>query len=305
MPIVEYPAGAPFPGVIGRTADESSPAWPAPTRARKGRPERPVRRPRRHRVRAARLLRQPDRDAELRRARGGRAPVQQHAHDRALLAEPRLHRHRPQPPQQRHGVHHRVRHRLPGLQRDHAVRERDALRDAARARLRHLHGRQVAPDAEQPGDGGRPVRPLAAGARLPALLRLPRRRHEPVVPGARVRQPPGRAAQDARGGLPPHRGPGRQVDRVHHRPPPDRPRQAVLPAPVLRGDPRAAPRAEGVGGQVRRPVRRRLGRLPRAGVRPPEGARASCPPTPSCRVTTPTCPSGNPSRRRHAASLPG
>ena len=38
MPIVEYPAGSPFPGVIGRTADESSPAWPAPTRARKGAP---------------------------------------------------------------------------------------------------------------------------------------------------------------------------------------------------------------------------------------------------------------------------
>ena len=40
-----------------------------------------------------------------------------------------------------------------------------------------------------------PVRPLAAGARLPALLRLPRRRHEPVVPRARLRQPPGRAAR--------------------------------------------------------------------------------------------------------------
>jgi len=38
MPIVEYEAGAPFPGVIGRTADESSPAWPAPVRARKGAP---------------------------------------------------------------------------------------------------------------------------------------------------------------------------------------------------------------------------------------------------------------------------
>ena len=30
MAIVEYPAGAAFPGVIGRTADESSPAWPPP-----------------------------------------------------------------------------------------------------------------------------------------------------------------------------------------------------------------------------------------------------------------------------------
>jgi arylsulfatase A-like enzyme len=38
MPIVEYPAGSPFPGVIGRTADESSPAWPALTRAPKGTP---------------------------------------------------------------------------------------------------------------------------------------------------------------------------------------------------------------------------------------------------------------------------
>jgi arylsulfatase A-like enzyme len=38
MPIVEYPAGATFPGVIGRTADESSPAWPAPIRPAKGAP---------------------------------------------------------------------------------------------------------------------------------------------------------------------------------------------------------------------------------------------------------------------------
>ena len=148
MPIVEYPAGAASrgdrphgrrvePGVAGADARPQ------------GRPERALRRPRRHRVRAARLLRQPDRDADLRRARGGRPALQQHAHDGALLAEPRLHRHRAQPPQQRHGLHHRVRHRLPGLQRDHAVRERDALGDAARARLRHVHGRQVAPHAEQ------------------------------------------------------------------------------------------------------------------------------------------------------------
>ena len=34
----EYPPGSPFPGVIGRTLDESSPAWPAPNRAREGAP---------------------------------------------------------------------------------------------------------------------------------------------------------------------------------------------------------------------------------------------------------------------------
>ncbi len=38
MPINEYPSGTSFPGVIGRTADESSPAWPAPVRAPKGAP---------------------------------------------------------------------------------------------------------------------------------------------------------------------------------------------------------------------------------------------------------------------------
>ncbi len=35
---MEYMPGAPFPGVIGRTLDESSPAWPAPSRARDGSP---------------------------------------------------------------------------------------------------------------------------------------------------------------------------------------------------------------------------------------------------------------------------
>ncbi len=39
MAIVEYgPVLRSFPGVIGRTADESSPAWPAPVRAREGAP---------------------------------------------------------------------------------------------------------------------------------------------------------------------------------------------------------------------------------------------------------------------------
>jgi hypothetical protein len=36
--LVEYKPGTPFPGVIGRTLDESSPAWPEPTRARESAP---------------------------------------------------------------------------------------------------------------------------------------------------------------------------------------------------------------------------------------------------------------------------
>ena len=38
MPVNEYPSDKAFPGVIGRTADESTPAWPAPVRAPKGAP---------------------------------------------------------------------------------------------------------------------------------------------------------------------------------------------------------------------------------------------------------------------------
>ena len=36
--LTEYPPGTHFPGVIGRTADRSTPAWPAPVRAKEGAP---------------------------------------------------------------------------------------------------------------------------------------------------------------------------------------------------------------------------------------------------------------------------
>ncbi len=38
MAVEEYPPGSEFPGTIGKTIDESSPAWPAPNRAREGAP---------------------------------------------------------------------------------------------------------------------------------------------------------------------------------------------------------------------------------------------------------------------------
>ena len=36
MPLKEYTPGTAFTGVIGRTIQESSPAWPAPLRAKPG-----------------------------------------------------------------------------------------------------------------------------------------------------------------------------------------------------------------------------------------------------------------------------
>ncbi len=36
MSLIEYEPGTTFPGVIGRTVAESSPAWPKPLRAKDG-----------------------------------------------------------------------------------------------------------------------------------------------------------------------------------------------------------------------------------------------------------------------------
>ena len=233
MPIVEYPAGATFPGVIGRTADESSPAWPAPTRPAKGAPN----------VLFVVLddtgfgnlgcFGSPIATPNFDRIAGRRPALHQHAHDRALLAQPLLHHHRPQPPPQRHGRHHRARH--PGIPGYNGIMpfENGMLSEML---LEHGYNTymvgkwHLTPSNEETAAGPYTRWPLAP--RLRALLRLPGWRHEPVVSRPGVRQPPGRAAADPGGGLPPHRGPRRQVDRVHHRRQADRPRQALLPVPL-------------------------------------------------------------------------
>ena len=150
-----------------------------------------------------------------------------------------------------------------------------------------------------------PVRPVAAGARLPALLRLPGRRHQPVVSGPGVRQPPGRAAADAGGGLPPQRGPGRQGD-ASSSPTSSRSTRTSRSTCTCASAPR-----------TRRTTCRRNGRTgtracsTTAGT--PTGRRcspgrrnsASSPPTPSCRGTIPTCPTGRRCRRRRAGCSAG
>jgi arylsulfatase len=37
--VTEYQQGTAFPGAVGRTADEWTPAWPAPARAKEGTPD--------------------------------------------------------------------------------------------------------------------------------------------------------------------------------------------------------------------------------------------------------------------------
>ena len=93
-----------------------------------------------------------------------------------------------------------------------------------------------------------PVRRVAIGRwRVRDVLRVHRRGEQPVGSGPVRRDDAGRAAGDARGGLPPDRGsdrPGRELD-----PPAEGPDagQAVLRLFRAGRDPRTAPRPEGVG----------------------------------------------------------
>ena len=122
-------------------------------------------------------------------------------------------------------------------------------------------------------DDGRVEEGLAARPRLRPLLRLHRRRDEPVVSRPDRGQPLRRAALPARGRLPPLQGPRRQGDRVHPRLQAVRARQALVPVVLPRRQPRAAPRAAGVHRQVQGQVRRRLRGLPRVGPAAHDRAR--------------------------------
>ena len=161
MAITEYKPGTTFPGVIGRTAEVSKPAWPEPNRAKEGAPN----------VLFIVLddtgfghlgcYGSPIADPQHRRA-GRRWPaLQQHAHDGALLAVALLHHHRPQPPFQPFGLSHQWLDGVSGIRRLHPVREWLPLGDPAAEGLQHLLPRQVASGPGGDDDGSRPLRPLA------------------------------------------------------------------------------------------------------------------------------------------------
>ena len=148
----------------------------------------------------------------------------------------------------------------PGYNSLRPHRVRAAGRDAEAQRLQHRAAGQVprgAGLADQP-DG--PVRQLARrGRRLRVLLRLHRRRDQPVLPRPVRRHDPGGAGQDPGGGLPPDRGPDRQGHRVGAPAEGADGRQAVLHVLRARRDARPPPGAGGVVGQVQGRVRRRAG----------------------------------------------
>ena len=155
--------------------------------------------------------------ARRRRSSGSPATgseVQSLPHDGAVLADAAGAADGPQPPRGRDGRHHRDRHLRAGVQLDPAGHGGAAGRDDEAQRLQHRAARQVPRGAGVGDEPDGAVQPVAARQRVRVLLRLRRRRDEPVVPGAVRRRDAGRAAEDARGGLPLHRGPGRQGDHL-------------------------------------------------------------------------------------------
>ena len=147
------------------------------------RAERAHRADRRHGLRPVERLRRADPHADAGAAGQGRAAVQPVPHHGALLADPRGPADRPQPPRLQHGLDHRDRHRLPRPDRAAAQQRGAAGRDAAAQRLQHRRLRQVARDRRLGGQPLRPDRPLADPLRLRQVLRLHRRRGQPVGAG--------------------------------------------------------------------------------------------------------------------------
>ena len=173
----------PFKGVINVDIRDSTPDWEPfePPKAPDGAPSVRLHRARRRRLLRHELLRRPDRDAEHRQDRRRRRALHAVAHDGALLADPLVPADRAQPHPQQHGLHHRGGDRVPERERDDPAGERDAVGDPRRARLEHLHGRQVAPLPRGRDEPRLDAAQLADRPRLRALVRLPRRGDEPVV----------------------------------------------------------------------------------------------------------------------------
>ena len=229
---------------------------------------------RRRRLRLLVGVRRTVSDADLRAAGRQGPPLQPLPHDGAVLADAAGAPDRPEPPRRRDGRHHRDRDVGSRLQLDPAEVRRPARRDAEAERLLDGAVRQVPRGA---GVGDEPAGALRRLAdrrrRLRALLRLHRRRDEPVRP----RHLPGhgsrRARPDPGAGLPLHRGHDRPRDRVD--PPAEGADAGQALLRLLRAgrDACPAPRPAGVVGEVQGAVRPGLGRAARGDAGPPEGAR--------------------------------
>ena len=193
-----------------------------------------------------------------------RAQVQSLSHHRAVLADAPGAAHRTQSSFGEHGRHLRNRDVGARLHLGAAEEQGAARHDAQAQWLLDGAVRQVSRSA---GLGDEPVgtvRPVAhRRRRVRVLLRLHRRRDQPVVSGHLRRHDADGTGQEPRAGLPLHRGHDEQGDGVG--PPAEGAdaRQAVLHLLRAGRHARAASRAEGVDRQVQGQVRRRMGQAAR------------------------------------------
>ena len=249
---------------------------------------------------------------EHRPARGRRRALRQLPHHRALLADPVVPAHRAQPPLERHGTRRRPRRRVPRLQRSHPARERLPLRDPRGQRVRPARRRQVAPHPGGRDALRRAARHWPCRARLPALVRVPRRRDPPVRAEPVPRQPRGAPAAHARARATTSPRTWPTGDPVPRRDPLGRARPAVLPATSrpARATRRTTRRPSGSsataagstragtsGARRRSPASRRWGCSPTA--------RGSRPARRGCRRGTTSNPRTRPSRRASWSASPG
>ena len=245
-------------------------------RSAEGRAERAAHHHRRRWLRRAQHLRRRDSDADDGPHRERGPALQPGLFHRALLAHARRADHRAQPPLGRLRRDLRAVDGLSRLQQHYRQGQGDDRAHPARQRLQHLMVRQGPQHARVRCQPGWALRPVADRHGLRVLLRLRRRRRQPVgaepVPqhDADLSVP-----RQAAGHLEPCHRDGRRCHRLHDADTPDRPREADLHQVRARRHARAAPPDQGMGGQDQpdEALRRGLEQVARAHLREPETAR--------------------------------
>ena len=257
-----------FKGVIKLDVRDSIPDWDpyTPPKSARGSAQHPVRPVRRHRAGGLVAVRRRDQHADAAEAGRQRPDVLAVAHDGAVLADPLHAPDRAQPSPERHGLHHRGGQRVPrrhmAASRSSAPPSAQILQDGGWSTFWVGKNHNVPePDVAL----GRQPQAVAAQQGLRSLLRLHRRRDQPVVSRPRRRQPLHRAAVRPGRGLSPLQGPGRQGHPDDPRPEGQQSLEAVVHV-VLPGANHAPHHCPaGVHRQVQGQVRRRLRGLPRVG----------------------------------------
>ena len=166
------------------------------------------------------------------------------AHDGAVLADPLDAPDRTQPPPQRLAAITEGANGFPGRSGRIPPSARTIGTDPAGQRLQHLLARQEPQRARSGHRLAAASRRVAAAKGLRPLLRLPRRRDQPVVSRPRRRQPFHRPALPPGRGLSPLQGPGRPGAQDAPRPAVSQPVEALVHVVLPRRQPRAAPRPQ-------------------------------------------------------------